>query len=236
MLRRRLLKVCGLTRVTDLRLAQRLGVDYLGAILEVERSPRSLSRETLPKLLRCAPRQGVVVTVSEDLSLLEQVAEASQAAAVQLHGGQSPELTHRLVQRLPSPIEVWGVLAMPADADDTQRRIAELTAEAKELTQAGVAKVILDSKVKGVSGGTGVPLNWELAAQVIAGCRVPVLLAGGLTPQNAAEALSVSGAAGLDVSSGVEVRPGIKSPEALRALALAVAKHKPGEDTPPETS
>ncbi|MEN6344610.1 MAG: phosphoribosylanthranilate isomerase [Armatimonadia bacterium] len=236
MFQRRLLKVCGLTRVTDLRLAQRLGVDYLGAILEVERSPRSLSRETLPKLLRCAPRQGVVVTVSEDLSLLEQVARTAQAAAVQLHGGQSPELAHKLAQRLPSPTEIWGVLAMPADSDEARRRIGELAAEAEELAQAGVAKVILDSKVKGISGGTGVPMNWELAAQVVTSCRVPVLLAGGLTPANAAEALSVSAAAGLDVSSSVEASPGVKSPQAVRALALAVANWEPGEDSPREIS
>ena len=218
-----LIKVCGLTRIADLKLCLRLGADYVGAIVEIERSPRSLSRQEASQLLRCARGQGVIVTKSADDSSLAEFARDCDLAAIQLHGAQGPAFVETLAVALPKSVEVWLVLGMPADAREAEASVADLIARTEQFAAAGAAKVVLDSKVKGLSGGTGVPMNWELAAHVISACPVSVLLAGGIAPGNAVEALRASGAAGLDVSSGVEASPGVKSPAKLREL-LAAAK------------
>lgn len=220
-----IVKVCGLTRVADLRLALRLGATYVGAIVEITRSPRSISAAQAARLLRCAGGPGVVVTDSTALEWLAELAEAAGAAAIQLHGAQEPALITALRQQVGPQVEIWGVVGMPADPQAAQRALPSLAETARRYTEAGAAKLVLDTQISGASGGTGVPMSWELARQLIAACRVPVLLAGGITPDNARQALETSGAAGLDVSSGVETRPGVKSPAKLRQL-LAVAGRK----------
>lgn len=215
------LKICGLTRIADLQLCLRLGADYVGSILEIGRSPRALCREAAVMLLRCAQGKGVIVTESADAGLLAGLAQRCSPAAFQLHGAQSPEFVAELRAR-GAGAETWVVLAVPAEASAAEGVVDELVTRSREFAEAGAAKLVLDSRVKGASGGTGVPMNWELAAQVIAGSTVPVLLAGGITPGNALEALSVSRAAGLDASSGVETSPGVKAASLVRELLTAV--------------
>jgi phosphoribosylanthranilate isomerase len=222
-------KVCGLTRIADLSLCLRLGADYLGAIVDIPRSPRSLAPAAARQLLRCAKGRGVMVTDSTDLEALLAFAACCPLAAVQLHGGQSPAFVAELCGRvgqasrlsLPRPVEVWVAVGMPADEAEARASLADRIAFCKEHAAAGAARIVLDSTVQGISGGTGVTSDWGLAAELIAACPVPVLLAGGISPANAAAALRASGSAGLDVSSGVERAPGIKSPQRLRDLFLA---------------
>jgi phosphoribosylanthranilate isomerase len=139
-------------------------------------------------------------------------------AAVQLHREPEEEVLRDLRARLPGPVEVWAVLSLPVEPGAAADAVPTLAQKARRLPQAGVARIVLDSKVGGVSGGTGVAGDWSLAARVIAASPLPVLLAGGITADNAVAALRVSRAAGLDVSSGVERSPGRKDPTRLRAL------------------
>lgn len=217
-----IVKVCGLTRIADLRLCLRLGADFVGAIVEIPRSPRSLGREQAARLLACAAHRGVVVTEAQDLQTLEEIARRTQPRALQLHGEQDAELVSEATGALGSEVEVWVALGLPAESEDAEAAVESVAARAREVAEAGAARIVLDSKVKGVSGGTGAPMNWELAAEIIAASPAPVLLAGGITPGNARRALDVSGAAGVDVSSGVEARPGVKSPRKLRELLSRV--------------
>lgn len=217
-----LIKVCGLTRIADLTLALRLGADYVGGIVEIARSPRCLSRHVAGRLLRCAAGRGVVVAETHDCAWLAEVAAECRAAAVQLHGACPPQLIARLRDALPPRAQVWSVTPMPVNVREATEGIERIIAQARDCADAGAAKVVLDAAVRGLSGGTGTPLNWDLAARVVARCPVPVLLAGGITPANARAALDATRAAGLDVSSGVEAAPGVKSPQHLRRLVAAV--------------
>ena len=217
-----LIKVCGLTRIADLAVALRLGADHAGSIVEIPRSPRCLSRQAAGRLLRCAAGRGVVVAETEDDAWLADVAAECRAGAVQLHGSCAPQVVARLREALPPQVEAWCVSAMPVEAAEAVAELDRLVAQARDCAAAGAAKVVLDASVRGVSGGTGAPVNWNLAARFIAACPVPVLLAGGITPANAREALAATGAAGVDVSSGVETAPGVKSPHELRRLVAAV--------------
>lgn len=217
-----LIKVCGLTRIADLTLALRLGADYVGGIVEIARSPRCLSRLAASRLLRCAAGRAVVVAETQDCAWLAEVAAECRAAAVQVHGACTPQLVTRLRDALPPRAEVWCVTPMPVNVREAAEEIEGIIAQARACAEAGAAKVVLDASVRGVSGGTGTPVNWDLAARFIARCPVPVLLAGGMTPANARAALDATRAAGLDVSSGVETAPGVKSPQDMRRLVAAV--------------
>ncbi len=218
-----LVKVCGLTRLADVALCLRLGVTYLGAIVDIPRSPRCLTWEQACLLLRAARGQGVAVVASDDVSRVAALASEAGPAAVQLHGGQSAELVERLGSSLPASTEIWPVLSLPVEPQEAREELPALIEAAQRLVAAGAGRLVLDSKVRGVSGGTGVPMNREHAAEIVAACGVPVMLAGGINPATASEALRVTGAAGVDVSSGVERAPGIKSPRAIEQLVRAVA-------------
>lgn len=217
-----MLKVCGLTRMCDLRLALSLGADRVGVIVEIGRSPRSLSREAAALLLRASEGRGVVVTELDQVEALLRLAERIRPAALQLHAGPPPEVVAGLVAELAGRAEVWPVLGVPADPAEAEAALPELVARAKAYAEAGAQRCLLDTRAGGHSGGTGRTADWEAAARVAKACPVPVILAGGLTPRNAAEALRATGAAGLDVNSGVERSPGVKDAALLRALFEAL--------------
>lgn len=212
------LKICGLTTLADLGLALRLGADYLGAIVDIPRSPRNVPPAVAKSLLRAARGRGVLVTDHPNAPWLAQLTQETRPAAVQLHRDPDREMLRQLRALLPERVELWAVLSLPVEPEAAAEALPLLTASAQRLVHTGVARIVLDSKAAGVSGGTGMTANWSLAAQVIAASPLPVLLAGGITPQNARAALDASGAAGLDVSSGVERSPGRKDPARLRAL------------------
>jgi phosphoribosylanthranilate isomerase len=215
-----ILKICGLTRLTDLRLALRLGASYVGAIVDIPRSPRSLPVHVATHLLRAAPGRGVAVTDLADPAALLRLAQALQPAVLQLHASPLPAVIRPLAAALPHTA-LWPVLSLPADRDQAAAALPTLLALAAEYAAAGATHCLLDTSVAGRSGGTGVAADWSLAAEIVAACPVPVILAGGLGPHNLAAALAATSAAGADVSSGVERAPGIKDPALLTALFAA---------------
>jgi phosphoribosylanthranilate isomerase len=219
------LKVCGLTRVADLGLCLRLGASFVGVIVEIPRSPRSLGRDQAVRLLRCAGGRGVVVTESDDVAALADLAARVPLAAIQLHGAQPPEVVEELRATLTglvtyptAPPGIWAALGMSAEAAEAEAGLEALGALGRAYAAAGAARIVLDAQVAGRSGGTGVPVDWSVAARFIRACPAPVLLAGGLAPENAPAAFRAAAPWGLDLSSGVEASPGVKSPAKLRAL------------------
>jgi phosphoribosylanthranilate isomerase len=168
----------------------------------------------------------------------EDVAGAVERAgldSVQLHGGETPEevlhLRRLLEGAVEGPVLVIKALGVEADGgacqgmglpggrtesgDESESAADELVARAASFQ--GVADLLLlDTAVAGRSGGTGRSFRWELARPVAR--HALVLVAGGITPENAAEAIRRSGAGGIDVSSGVERSPGVKDEQSLRLL------------------
>lgn len=204
------IKICGLTTPETLDAAIAARADHFG-LMFFERSPRHASLDVARALgARGAGRIGKVgVFVDADDALLAPAVAAAGLDALQLHGSEPPERVAQLRAHFGLP--VWKVLSV-ASAEDIARARAYL----------GAADLILfDAKTpKGaLQGGMGLKFDWTLLANWNAPC--PWGLAGGLSPDNVAEAVRLTGAPLVDTSSGVESAPGIKDPARIAAFCAA---------------
>jgi len=199
-------KICGITRAQDARLAAHLGASAVGFVMWPG-SPRRVDADVVRAISRELPpfvaRVGVFVDASP-----EEVSEAVRRAGLdvaQLHGRESVSDYADVPARLIKSVTLQ-------DGDDVDRA-AELPVQVTPLVDAPDA-------IR--RGGTGRTADWTLAGRLAA--RRPILLAGGLSAENLADAIRQVNPWGVDVSSGVETEPGIKSPGRLAAfLAAAVA-------------
>lgn len=193
-------KICGLTSAFDAMVAAEAGADYLGFVF-APGSPRSLSSEDLAwiRALPFAAKVGVFCDQSADF--IWQTVEAAGLAWVQLHGAEPPSLCAELggAARVIKAIQV---------ADRVNWELVR--------TYAPVARILFDA-----GAGSGGSFPWELLRQPP--WPWPFWLAGGLRPDNVAQAIAACAPAGVDVSSGVESAPGRKDPAKVRAF-LAAAK------------
>jgi phosphoribosylanthranilate isomerase len=185
-------KICGITRVEDGAAAAARGADAIGLNFYAP-SPRSVDLETAAAIRRALPPFVTVVGLFVNAAP-EAVAESAEKVGLdmlQFHGDESPELC--------------GGLGMPylkaVRVDDA----VDLRAQARRYADA--AGLILDTPDEELWGGTGSTFDWDL---VPADLAVPVVLAGGLTPENVAEAVRRLRPYAVDVSGGVEASPGIK--------------------------
>lgn len=200
------IKICGITNVEDARAAVAAGADALGFMF-YERSPRCVSPHAAAEIVRAVPpfvaRVGVFVNASE-AEVRRAVAE-SGVDTVQFHGDETPEFCRRF-----APLKVYKAFRIQSAASLAGLREYDTDAW------------LLDSFVPGQLGGTGARFNWELAVEAKKFGR-PIILAGGLTPENVAEAVRQVRPYAVDVSSGVESAPGRKDPQKLKDF-IAAAK------------
>lgn len=214
------LKVCGLTRLADVRGAEAAGADFCGLIVEIPRSPRSITREQAVLLARGVRARPVLVVEDMRPAEIAALADATHAAAVQVHGGDADYLA-AVAQALDGRAELWRPVGLPEQAEDREAAVAAALAEIEAALVAGAAAIVLDTRGPQGAGGTGRACDWEAAAEIVRRSPAPVILAGGLSAGNLAEALGVTGAAGLDLSSSLESAPGRKCPLRARDLARA---------------
>ena len=202
------IKFCGLTNPDDATLAVQAGAWALGMILWPG-SPRRCELEVAAAIAAAHRRRVELVGVFVNPTL-DEVARAADTAGftiVQLHGDEGPSFCSEVARR--TGCRVIKAARVRSGAD-----IQALIPFATDYH-------LLDSHVAGVPGGTGETFAWELA-RAHAG-SIPVILSGGLTAENVAEAISVVRPFAVDVASGVERAPGRKDPGKLRAFAAAVA-------------
>jgi indole-3-glycerol phosphate synthase/phosphoribosylanthranilate isomerase len=201
-------KVCGLTRPADAAAAWAAGATWGGVIFAPE-SPRCVTAEVAAQVQAGAPLAWVGVFVNEEPDRVVERATSLGLSAVQLHGEEPPEQVASLRERLPHACEVWKAA-----------RVAEgIPAPAEACLEAGADRLLLDAFRPGQRGGTGERFDWALFAAHPQ--RERFVLSGGLAPENAAEADAL-GAWALDVNSGVEDAPGLKSAERLAAFGRAL--------------
>jgi phosphoribosylanthranilate isomerase len=202
-------KICGLTRSVDAELADAAGADYLGVIFAG--GPRERSPEDARAILsgRRARKVGVFAGRSDE----EIASIASQVGldVIQLHDGATPERVSLL--RAATGLEIWAV---------TRTSTGVLGEEIEELADAADA-LLIDAAVSGQLGGTGTAVPWlelgESLDAMSAGYRI--VLAGGLTAENVAEAIDYVSPSVVDVSSGVESSTGVKDSQRVRAFIAA---------------
>jgi phosphoribosylanthranilate isomerase len=213
-------KFCGLTRETDAAFAAALGASYVGVVFA--ESPRRVEPALAGAVL--APTRGRAKAVGVfGPASVESVALAASDAlldVVQLHGDPSPGLVERVRPFFNG--EVWAVVRISG---------SDLPQEATALLTVADA-VVLDAKVNGRLGGTGTVFDWAGVARTLDRHRVRarIVLAGGLTPENVAEAVRVVAPDVVDVSSGVESSPGIKDHARMRAFSDAVNRRGEGSE------
>lgn len=195
-----LVKICGLSTPDHVRAAAAAGADYVGFVF-FARSPRNVSVAEAKALAALVPAgvQKVALVVNAANAFLDELVAQVPLDWLQLHGSESPERVAEIKARYGLPVMKAVGVADPADlaALDGYAAVADqLLVDAKP------------SKGADLPGGNGLAFDWRL----IAGrdWTVPWMLAGGLTPDNVAEAVRLTGAGQVDVSSGVESGPGAK--------------------------
>ena len=198
-------KICGLTSLDDSRAALEAGADYLGFVLYPP-SPRSIAPDRVGAILRELPgARAVGVLVNESRERAERLARDCGLCAVQIHGERG---TAEEMGGLPVP--VWR--ATKVEGGQWQPAPAEWPA----------ARYVADATAPGLHGGTGVTADWAQAARLAA--RAPVMLAGGLTPENVAGAIRAVRPLGVDVASGVEAAAGRKDWDKMRRFIAAARR------------
>ena len=207
------IKICGISTTAALDAAIAARVEHVGFVFYLP-SPRHLAlREAAGLAERAGDRIGRVgLFVDADEGTIGEAVAAAQLDAIQLHGGETPVQAARLRARFGLP--VWK--ALPVATRDDLRGMADYS---------GAADLILfDAKTPrgALPGGMGLAFDWNL----LSGYRgsLPWGLAGGLSPDNVAEAVRVTGAPLVDTSSGVESAPGVKDVDKIAAFCKAARR------------
>ncbi len=202
------IKICGLTTPETLNAALDAGADFVGAVV-FPKSPRHMAPDQAAKLFEQARGRAkiVAVTVDADDALLDQIARTLRPDFIQLHGSETPARAERV-----RAVTGAGVIkALPIRHGDDFAGADEWDYHADHL--------MFDAKPPEGSvlpGGVGHSFDWTLLAD--RAFRHPWFLAGGLDPDNVGEALRISGAPMVDVSSGVESAPGVKDAGRIAAF------------------
>jgi len=202
-------KICGIARPEDAELAAGLGAWAIG-LIRWEGSPRACDPATAAEIVAGLRRRVACVGVFVNATL-EDIARETDAipySHVQLHGDEGPAFCTEVARRTGCKVIKAARVASAGDIRDLERFHTDLH--------------LLDTAVEGLRGGSGRTWDWGL----LAGRRskTPFLLSGGLTPDNVADAIAVAHPWGVDVASGTEASPGVKSPEKLEAFFAAVTE------------
>ena len=208
-------KICGLTRVSDIAAVVAAGADAVGFVFHPA-SPRAVTPEQAAGLCRALPPfvTAVGLFVDATAETIEATLEQAPLDLIQFHGNETPEFCSGFGRR-------WiKALRMRPEID--------LAAERERF--AGADGLLLDAYEPGRAGGTGQCFDW---ARIPPDIAPEILLAGGLTPENVAEAIERVRPYGVDVSGGVEAAKGLKDPELIFAFMQGVRdgdqrRHQPG--------
>lgn len=205
-------KICGLTRLDDAELAVELGAWALGMIF-YEPSPRRCSLEQAQRICGALRRRAELCGVFVNASLEEVVhtAEELGLTMVQLHGDEGPSFCAEVARRTGARVTKAAQVAGPGDIRDLERFHVDF-----HLLDAKSSKPA-DASLR---GGTGETLDWTLLAARRS--HTPLVLGGGLTPENVTEAVELTRPFAVDTASGTELAPGRKDPAKLRAFFAAV--------------
>ncbi|HUG18120.1 MAG TPA: phosphoribosylanthranilate isomerase [Planctomycetaceae bacterium] len=227
------IKICGIRDVETALLASRSGADAIGLNFYAP-SPRSLSVKTAAEIVKNLPASTTAVGlfVNHTVDEIETILNATRIGIVQLHGDETPEFLAQLTRLDPRPELIWARRVAVED-------IPSLGSPFDRCRELGVTlkACLLDARVEGAFGGTGRVLPWDEIAGVYDRAHwPPLILAGGLTPENVRQAIESVQPWGIDTASGVESAPGVKDPPLLERFLKAARQaghHNPSSGPSP---
>lgn len=203
-------KICGITNYDDAAMAVSLGADALGFIF-AQASPRKIEPAKAADIIRRLPPfiKSVGVFVNEDINKIRDIADYCGLDCIQLHGDETPETCETLMPRTIKAIRVKN--------DFDASRLLSYSGKVRAL--------LLDTYSEKAAGGTGKTFNWDKALEIKT-LGLPVILAGGLTTSNIAEAIRKVRPYGVDINSGIEKSPGIKDHELMKEMFFNIGACK----------
>ena len=205
-------KICGITSEEDALLAVAMGADAVGFVFAP--SPRQIAPQIAADIVKRLPAEILTVGVFRDEApeRVVDIVSGSGLQAAQLHGHETPEQSALVRERV-----AFVIKGFPANSPDVGRA-----------RRYGADAVLIDSP----NPGSGVVFDWDLASGAPGGMKL--IVAGGLTPENVAEAIRQTTPWGVDVSSGVESSPGRKDARLVRAFIANAKAAAPSAYEPPE--
>lgn len=204
------IKICGITNLEDAAGISRLGVDAIGFVLSTD-SPRRVKTETAEEIITGLRGSGIKVPaagvfVNEKIERVIRCTDLLGLDYIQLSGDEDDDYIKNLRDG-PGKIKIIKVIRIQDNNKDKKNMIDKLDEEIDKLKD-HTDFILLDSYRKGIYGGTGVPLDWEMLKNYCS--KIPVILSGGLDPENVKRAVDTVGPFGVDASSGLEIYPGKK--------------------------
>ncbi len=217
-------KLCGLMSPEDVRMAEAAGADALGFVTEYPVPvPWNLDRERTASLVAMvSPFVTTVAVVGGAPEEMVQIARRVRPQVLQLHGDESIDDIRQVLEGLDGTgIKVIKALRIEVETGLARFEETEPVKAGTALINSGIAALIIDSKTSSRPAGTGVTLDWDVSANMVKELDLPLILAGGLTVENVAQAVQKVKPYAVDVISGVEKESGIKDPDKMKAFVKA---------------
>ncbi len=210
------IKICGLSTPETLAAAVEAGATHVG-LVHFEPSPRHVTIDEAYRLRALVPEgvRTVMLLVNADVATTSRAIDAIRPDVVQFHGTETPEWIALVREK--TGVEAWKAWGVES---------AEVLEKARKY-EGSVDRMLYDAPAKSLPGGNGVAFRWDLLSGFEH--RIPWGLAGGLTPENVAQAITETGASLVDASSGLESAPGVKDVD--RIAAFCKAAREAGKDT-----
>ncbi|GMT42478.1 MAG: N-(5'-phosphoribosyl)anthranilate isomerase [bacterium] len=216
-------KLCGQTRADDIRFSLDSGADLCGVVVEVPSSPRSLNFNSAKPLFAEFHEKLAALTADAPLEFLQKILAELKPSAIQLTADETPETIRQI--RESTDAAIMKSLHLPIDGEGSTKNAETFLTMMEKYTEAGVSAFVLDTRVPKMYGGSGVKSDWNLVSRILEKTKAETFLAGGINPQNVLEAAALN-PHGIDLASGIEENPGIKSRDKIRALFTALKRVK----------
>ncbi|RKG45627.1 phosphoribosylanthranilate isomerase [Acinetobacter cumulans] len=204
-------KICGITRIQDIQSVVQAGADAIGFVFFAP-SPRSVTAAQAAELIQHVPPyvQTVGLFVNASAAEIQDILKISPVDILQFHGDESPEQCQTIAQTVGR--RWYKAIQMKPELD--------VIAEIQAFQQAGASAVLLDAWHPELKGGTGHSFDWAQFPKL----DIPLILAGGLKPDNIEDAIQTTGAYAVDVSGGVESSKGIKDQQLIERFMQGVLR------------
>jgi phosphoribosylanthranilate isomerase len=217
------IKICANTSLADARLAADAGADALGYVFAP--SPRRLTTRQAAEIATAVPPEPtqIGIFVTHDFAEIADTLRTTGLHGAQIHGPFDPGLLLQLRAEFGQSLFLLPVISWSVDADAAESE-PSVRDQLRAIAREGLADAVLfDARTAAAAGGTGKTIPWERARKIIAAeaGKLRIVLAGGLTPANVADAICTLRPWGVDVASGVESAPGKKDPVRVHAFIRA---------------